>query len=103
MRNISGAYSSALRYFFSAAALSAFALANVSHADPVVLIASRPAVYPPAIFPQYSGEPPAKARMHTCRDQYVANLPSNSNGGLRWAQKGGGYFSECDRRLKGDA
>jgi hypothetical protein len=26
---------------------------------------------------------------------------SNGNGGLKWIQKGGGYYSECNKRLKG--
>jgi hypothetical protein len=97
MTNVSGVRARALRYFIIAAALFAPTLTNPSLAD------SQPAEYPPAIFAQYSSEPPAKARMHTCRDQYVENLASNANGGLRWAQKGGGYFSECDKRLKGEA
>ena len=25
----------------------------------------------------------------------------NSNGGLKWIQKGGGYWSECNKHLKG--
>ena len=36
--------------------------------------------------------------MHTCLDQYNAN---KANGGLNWIQKGGGYYSECNKRLKG--
>jgi hypothetical protein len=39
--------------------------------------------------------------MHTCRDQYNANNASNGNGGLKWIVKGGGYYSECNKRLKG--
>ena len=34
-------------------------------------------------------------------DQYRANKASTGNGGLRWIQKGGGYWSECDKQLKG--
>ena len=59
------------------------------------------AVFPPSVSPKYSGEPAGKARMHTCLDQYNANKGSNSNGGLHWIQKGGGYYSECNKRLKG--
>jgi hypothetical protein len=39
--------------------------------------------------------------MHTCRDQYAANKANNGNGGLRWIEKGGGYYSECNKKLKG--
>jgi hypothetical protein len=59
------------------------------------------AVFPSAIDPKYSKEAAGRARMHTCRDQYNANKASNGNGGLTWIKKGGGYYSECNRRLKG--
>jgi hypothetical protein len=39
--------------------------------------------------------------MHTCLDQYNANKTNNGNDGLVWIQKGGGYYSECNKRLKG--
>jgi hypothetical protein len=58
-------------------------------------------VFPSAVSPKYSSEPAGRARMHTCRDQYNENKGTNENGGLRWIQKGGGYYSECNRRLKG--
>ena len=62
-----------------------------------------PAVYPSAVDPKYSKETAGKARMHTCVDQYNANKATNGNGGLKWIQKGGGYYSECSKRLKGAA
>jgi hypothetical protein len=62
-----------------------------------------PAVYPTAVDPKYSKESEGKARMHTCVDQYNANKASNANGGLKWIQKGGGYYSECTKKLKGAA
>jgi hypothetical protein len=58
------------------------------------------AVFPSAINPKYAQESPGKARMHTCVDQYRANKESNGNGGLKWIQKGGGYYSECNKKLK---
>ena len=58
------------------------------------------AVFPTAIAPKYSKETEGKARMHTCLDQYNANKATNANGGLNWIQKGGGYYSECNKRLK---
>ena len=54
-------------------------------------------------IPKYSKETAGKARMHTCVDQYNANKASNANGGLKWIQKGGGYYSECTKKLKGAA
>jgi hypothetical protein len=56
---------------------------------------------PTAVAPKYSKETEGKARMHTCLDQYNANKATNANGGLNWIQKGGGYYSECNKRLKG--
>jgi hypothetical protein len=64
---------------------------------------SGPAVYPAAVDSKYSKETAGKARMHTCVDQYNANKANNGNGGLKWIQKGGGYYSECSKRLKGAA
>lgn len=61
------------------------------------------AVFPTAISPKYADKSAGKARMHTCLDQYEANKASNMNGGLKWIQKGGGYYSMCNRRLKGAA
>ena len=62
---------------------------------------SGPAVFPNAVNPKYSSEKASRARMHTCVDQYNANKATNANGGLKWIQKGGGYYSECTKRLKG--
>jgi len=61
------------------------------------------AVFPSAISPKYAQESAGKGRMHTCVDQYNANKTSGGNGGLKWIQKGGGYYSECNKRLKGAA
>jgi len=59
------------------------------------------ATFPKAISPKYANQPPGKARMLTCLDQYRANKAANLNGGLRWITKGGGYYSECNKRIKG--
>lgn len=62
-----------------------------------------PAIYPNAVDPKYAKESAGKARLHTCVDQYNANKATNGNGGLKWIQKGGGYYSECTKKLKGAA
>jgi len=59
------------------------------------------AVFPSAVDSKYSKDAAGKARMETCLDQYKANKANNGNGGLKWIQKGGGYYSECNKRLKG--
>jgi pyruvate/2-oxoglutarate dehydrogenase complex dihydrolipoamide acyltransferase (E2) component len=61
------------------------------------------AVFPHAVDPKYAKETAGKARMHTCVDQYNANKTTNANGGLKWIEKGGGYYSECNKRLKSAA
>jgi hypothetical protein len=63
--------------------------------------AATPAVFPKAIDAKYSKEKAGTGMLHTCRDQYNANKAANANGGLKWIQKGGGYWSECDKHLKG--
>ena len=59
------------------------------------------AVFPSVINPKYSSQSAGKARMETCLDQYRANKATGGNGSLTWIQKGGGYYSECNKRLKG--
>lgn len=62
--------------------------------------ASGSAVFPTAIAAKYAQEKPSAARKQTCLDQYKANKAAGANGGLKWIQKGGGYYSECNKRLK---
>jgi hypothetical protein len=64
---------------------------------------SGPAIFPIGLNPKYAQESAGKARMHTCLDQYNANKATNGNGDLKWIMKGGGYYSECNKRLKGPA
>ncbi|MFZ0371928.1 MAG: hypothetical protein WAL39_01310, partial [Xanthobacteraceae bacterium] len=59
------------------------------------------AVFPSAVDSKYSKDSEGKGRMLTCLDQYKANKANNGNGGLKWIQKGGGYYSECNKHLKG--
>ena len=58
-------------------------------------------VFPAKVAPKYSGEDAEKARTLTCADQFTANKATNGNGGLKWIEKSGGYYSECVVRLKG--
>ena len=76
--------------------------------------AAKPVSDPPAggkavgtiIFPQnvaakFADLRPAQARQKTCSEQYQANKASGGNGGLNWLEKGGGYWSLCNKKLKG--
>ncbi|ESW65328.1 hypothetical protein X773_32120 [Mesorhizobium sp. LSJC285A00] len=56
--------------------------------------------FPAAISKKYAGETPAKGRMHTCLELYYANKDANTLNGLRWIQKGGGFYSLCNAKLK---
>ena len=58
------------------------------------------AVFPSAVSSKYAKESAGRARMHTCLAQYNANKATNANGSLKWIMKGGGYYSECNKRLK---
>ncbi|OKO73352.1 hypothetical protein AC628_24560, partial [Bradyrhizobium sp. NAS96.2] len=60
-----------------------------------------PAVFPNAVDPKYAKETEGKQRMHSCLDQYNANKTTGGNAGMKWIQKGGGYYSECNKHLKG--
>jgi hypothetical protein len=62
--------------------------------------APRGVKFPRTVSSKYSSESAGKARMHTCLDQYYANKESDSLGGLKWIQKGGGFYSLCNARLK---
>jgi hypothetical protein len=64
---------------------------------------SGPAIFPMVVDQKFAQESAGKARMHTCLEQYNANKATNANGGMKWIQKGGGYYSECNKRLKGPA
>lgn len=56
--------------------------------------------FPTAISKKFAGETPAKGRMHTCLELYYANKDANTLGGLKWIQKGGGFYSLCNAKLK---
>ena len=62
--------------------------------------APAPLVLPKAISPKYASEDFGQARMHTCLEQYIANKTTNSNGGMKWIEGGGGYYSACNKNLK---
>ncbi|MER9654137.1 hypothetical protein NKJ26_11545 [Mesorhizobium sp. M0152] len=70
--------------------------------EPVKPTAAAPkgVTFPSAISPKFAGETPAKGRMHTCLEQYYANKDANTLGGLKWIQKGGGFYSLCNAKLK---
>ena len=58
------------------------------------------AVFPKSVNAKYAKKSPGAARFYTCLDQYRENKKKNGNGGLRWIQKGSGYYSLCNKALK---
>lgn len=84
-----------------ASAATAGASATTTSAPASALKGGR-AVFPSAVAPKYASQSAGKARMHTCLDQYKANKASGGNGDLKWIQKGGGYYSACNKRLGGN-
>jgi hypothetical protein len=72
-------------------------------AAPAAPVETGNAVFPSAVDPKFASEKPHMARMHTCAAQWQANKAANTTGGMKWNQKGGGgYYSVCNKRLKGE-
>ena len=85
----------------AAEATAAPAATPAAAAPSAVPAAASAAIFPKAVDPKYAKESAGKARMHTCVDQYNANKATNANGGMKWIAKGGGYYAECNKQLKG--
>jgi len=58
-------------------------------------------VFPVGVSSKFADLRPAQARQKTCSEQYQANKATGGNGGLNWLEKGGGYWSQCNKKLKG--
>ena len=72
-------------------------------AAPAAPVATGNAVFPMAVDPKFASEKPHMQRMHTCAAQWQMNKANNTTGGMKWNQKGGGgYYSVCNSRLKGE-
>jgi hypothetical protein len=63
-------------------------------------VKAKDAVYPTAIDPEFASMKPGQARRKTCAKQFQANKTNKANGGQRWLEEGGGYYSDCVKRLK---
>jgi hypothetical protein len=57
--------------------------------------------FPRAVSADYSDQSEGRARMHTCVDAYHVNKDNGTLNGLKWIQKGGGFYSLCNAKLKG--
>jgi len=77
-------------------------VSEATNEEPEKATAAAPAgvKFPTAISSKHSSEKPGKARLHTCVDSYHENKSANTLNGLKWIQKGGGYWSLCNTALK---
>jgi len=55
-------------------------------------------IFPSVVSKKYAGDSPGRARLMTCRDQYEANKAAGITE-PKWTEEGGGYYSECNKRL----
>jgi hypothetical protein len=81
----------------------AFSTDGTSEPTAPTVAAPRGVKFPTAVSAKFSNESAGKARMHTCLEQYYRLKDANALGGLKWIQKGGGYYSLCNARLKGNS
>jgi hypothetical protein len=63
--------------------------------------APRGVKFPRAVSADYSDQSAGRARMRTCVDAYHVNKDNGTLNGLKWIQKGGGFYSLCNAKLKG--
>jgi hypothetical protein len=77
---------------------------TVAAAPPAAPVVTGNAVFPIAVDPKFTGQTPHLQRLRTCAAQWDVNKTNNTTGGMKWNQKGGGgYYSVCNKRLKGEA
>jgi hypothetical protein len=55
-------------------------------------------IFPGGVDRKYASDSAGRARLMTCRDQYRANKAAGITQ-PRWTEQGGGYYSECNKRL----
>lgn len=70
---------------------------------PAAPVASGNVVFPNGVSSEFASLSAGKGRQKTCLKQYNANKANGGNGTLKWIQRGGGYYSQCNSRLKGSA
>lgn len=68
--------------------------------DKATIAAPKGVVFPKAVASKYASESAGKGRLHTCVDAYHQNKDNSTLGSLKWIQKGGGYYSLCNTKLK---
>ena len=62
--------------------------------------AARRLVFPVALAGEFSDKKPWEARMRTCLKSYREAKKAGTLYGVKWVEKGGGYYSLCSARLR---
>ncbi len=65
--------------------------------------AARRLTFPAALASEFSGQKPWQARMRTCLKSYHEAKKAGALYGIKWVEKGGGYYSLCSAKLRGAA
>lgn len=79
------------------------AVANAPKAASAAPAPAIEALLPSVIDPKFAAEKPSLQRLHTCSLAYRAAKKDGKLAGLRWIQKGGGFYSQCVAKLKAAA
>jgi hypothetical protein len=74
--------------------------ATVARSEAATGEALRRVSFPLQLSTEFGGQTPAQQRMRTCLKSYHANKQAGTLAGLRWIQKGGGFYSLCSAKLK---
>lgn len=72
-------------------------------AVPLASTAAIDALLPVAPDPKFAREKPSLQRLHTCSQAYRAAKKEGKLQGLRWIERGGGFYSLCTAKLKAAA
>ena len=67
--------------------------------EPATVLQAGPCVVVQAKRPERDGYEAVQLGLVSAK--YKANKATSANGGLKWIMKGGGYYSECNKQLKG--
>lgn len=56
--------------------------------------------FPVALAAEFNGQKPWEARMRTCLKSYREAKKAGTLYGVKWVEKGGGYYSLCSAKLR---
>jgi hypothetical protein len=62
--------------------------------------ATRRLAFPVALASEFSSQKPWEARMRTCLKSYREQKKAGTLYGVKWVERGGGYYSLCSAKLR---